>query len=393
MTKEFSYTRIEYPATEKVGGAPVNPNVGVVAELKSGEEEATEASKEIPVVIPESFFEALKREKPDGINWDRVDLAVAVLKGEKDAVTPKPPELEPTESQKFWRDMYRTGKLSPYQKDRPAVEWSALVDFGKKYIGHPIAFYTKSGNDIMELDMRLRGGADKEYNQLGDMSKRATRMGVMALNTVPAITMDIVTSIPPNLLQTAIDVHFKNQLKAARADLEKDKNNSEKQKLVNKLVPISSVLKTAGKIGEVMNDKNVTAAGDWWVKKLTGEKTGWFTGESSDKLNDLLTYGFGDKIEDFVNGPTIESLFRIIYEVPVLGALVEQVWTRWTLFQSKTAFHKGNLKAVYAGIGIGIGILRDTENKVPHTPSWSITEKIWNRYSTHKIGKEANTAE
>lgn len=340
------------------------------------------------VVISESFFEVLKAEKPDGLNWDRMEGAIAVLKGEKEAVTPKPPEPEPTESQKFFRDMYRTGKLSPYQKERPGISLKAAKDAWENPQSQGV------DSKIMAVDLALRGGADKEYNQLGGLEQRAKRMGTMALNTVPAIAMDIVTSIPPNLLQTAFEVHFKDKLKVARADLDKDKNNLEKQKLVNKLVPMSSILSTAGKIGEVMNDKNVTAAGDWWMKKLTGEKTGWFTGESSDKLNDLLTYGFGDKIEDFVNGPTIESVFRVIYEVPVVGALVEQVWTRWTLFQSKTQFHKGNLKGVYAGIGLGIGIWRDTDTKRKEenkTPSWWITEKIWNKYADkdHKIGKAA----
>ena len=192
MTKEFHHTRIEFPATEKVEGAPV--------------------------VIPESFIEALKREKPDGLNWDRADLAVSVLKGEKDAVAPKIPEQEPTESQKFWREMYRTGKLSPYQKDRPKVEWNALVDFGKKYIGHPIEFYTKGGKDIMELDMKLRGGADKEYNQLGDMSKRATRMAVMAGNVVPFMTFDIVTSIPSGFMFEYLDPRMKEDEKKVKLD-------------------------------------------------------------------------------------------------------------------------------------------------------------------------------
>ena len=66
--------------------------------------------------------------KSPNMDARRVDAAVAVLKGEKEAVTPKPPEPEPTESQKFWRDIYRTGKLSPYQKDRPGINLKAAKD-------------------------------------------------------------------------------------------------------------------------------------------------------------------------------------------------------------------------------------------------------------------------
>lgn len=75
MNKEFHYTRIEFPATEKVVGASVNPNVGVIEGLKSWEEEKVEATKESPVVIPESFLK-LSNEKDQmvsiGIGWMRL---------------------------------------------------------------------------------------------------------------------------------------------------------------------------------------------------------------------------------------------------------------------------------------------------------------------------------
>jgi len=359
MNKELHYTRVEFPATEKVVGAHANPNVGVVMGLKSGEEGV------------ESFFEALKRERPDGINWDRVDLAVAVLKGEKEAVTPKPPEPEPTESQKFWRDMYRTGKLSPYQKDRPPVEWSALIDFGKKYFGHPIEFYKNGGKDIMDLDMRLRGGADKEYNQLGDMSQRAKRMLVMAGNVVPFMTFDIVTSIPSGLMFEYLEPRMKEDKKNVPA--EDRKLHPERVK--------NSLWGGAKKIIEVQNDKVVTALGDLWVQKFTGEKSGWIH-EAADKSADLGQTASEDYLKDVINGPVLESVARFIFQIPIAGALFEQGFTRLSLLQEKSQLHKGIAKSFYMGVGTIFYILRGLKYKETDekkAPSTRIAHKIWSR--------------
>lgn len=355
MTKEFHYTRIEFPATEKVG--------------------------EPPVVIPESFFEALKRERPDGINWDRADLAVAVLRGEKDAVAPKPPEPEPTESQLFWRDMYRTGKLSPYQKDRPKVEWSALVDFGKKYFGHPIEFYTTGGKDIMELDMKLRGGADKEYNQLGDMSKRATRMAVMAGNVVPFMVFDIATGIPSGLLFEYLEEKSSGKPKLT---LNQYKVYPDRLK--------DTLLGGAKKIIEVENDKVVTALGDIVVHKLTGEKGAW-THEAADKSADLLGTAAEDRFKDVINGPVLESLSRLLYQIPVAGALIEQGFTRLSLLQEKSQLSKGIAKSFYMGIGLSIYLWRGLHIKLkdpnyrftPQAPSAHIAHWIWGKMFPTKI--------
>lgn len=359
MTKEFNYTHIEFPATEKVAGNSV--------------------------VIPASFFEALKRERPDGINWDRAELAVAVLKGEKDAVTPKPPEPEPTESQKFWRDMYRTGKLTPYQKERQWLGWSAAFEAWK----NPQAHGTDS--KVLAMDMVLRGGADKEYNQLGNIKRRATRAAVMVGNMVPNIAADILTSIPPNLFEKGFTEFLKKDLKEAQDKGKAEATDASKankpevpspetKAIIDTLTRQVSGVRFAGRVGAVMNDKNITAIGNTIQRRLTGEK-GWFTGEASDKLNDLLTAGYSDWAEDFINGPTLESAFRIWYQVPLIGALIEQGWTRWTNFQSTNEYSKGNLKALYTAIGLAIGILRDVDNKPNHTPSWKITNKIWDSWS------------
>ncbi|MEK7577692.1 MAG: hypothetical protein AAB492_03720 [Patescibacteria group bacterium] len=377
MSKEFHYTRIEYPATEKVVGAPVNPNVGVVAGLKSGEEEKVEATKETPVVIPESFFEALQREKPDGLNWDRVDLVVSVLKGEKDAVAPKAPEPEPTEWQAFFREMYQTGDRSPYKQKRGPVKFDALKDVFTNPTSKTI------GEHIMAIDKDFRGGVE-----IGDMKTRGMRAAVMVGNMVPNIALDILTSLPPNLIEKILKNPLKDELKTKHKQAEGEQMKSiseanplgevsdETQQAIKKLNSKIDYINAGGKLFEVMNDKNITAVGNTIMRQATGDK-GWFTSEASDKLNDLLTYGFKDKIEDVSNGPTLESVFRIVYQVPVIGALVEQGWTRWSNFQSFNEYSKGNLKAAYVAVGLLIGAYRDVDNQKNNSLSWKVTNKVY----------------
>jgi len=323
---------------------------------------------EPPLVLPEAFIDALKNERPDNLNWDRIDEAVAVLK--------KPPEPEPTKSQAFFREMYQTGDKSPYKVKRGPVKFNALKVALKEEFTHPIEFVKHAGEHIMAVDKDFRGGVE-----IGDMKTRATRAAVMVGNMVPNIALDILTSIPPNLLEKAAKEHLNGKLKVATG---MDIGDKDREPLISKLNFQIAAVSAAGRTGEVMNDKNVTAFGNTIMRRLTGERTGWFTGESSDKLNDLLTAGYRESVEDFVNGPTLESALRILYQVPVAGALVEQVWTRWTNFQSKSEYHKGNLKGVYAGIGLLIWLLRGVQAD-SKTPSWRITNAIWNSDLSKKI--------
>lgn len=347
MTKELHYTHIEFPATEKV--------------------------RETPVVIPESFFEALKRERPDGINWERANLAVAVLKGEKDAVTPKPPEPEPTESQKFFREMYRTGKLSPYQgNNRPKINLKNGIEAWK----NPQTQGVES--KIMALDLALRGGADKEYNQLGDMSKRATRMAVMVGNMVPFTIFDILTSIPGNLFLKGVEIY------KARHNDGKGKGNNDQQV---RLTTIAGALDGPRRVFEILNDKITTAFGDKLVQTLTGEKGGWIH-ESSDKTGDFLDGAVGMYYEDAVNGPMVESAMRFMYEIPVFGALVEQGWTKLSAWQEQSPFSKAFGKAIFGGMGTMFGTINKLHEidkkyllkekyKEPKSPSVRISNAIW----------------
>lgn len=322
--------------------------------------------------LPESFRKAVEDMKPDGLDWSRIEAAMDVLRGEKEAVTPKPPEPEPTEEQKYQRDMYRSGKLTPYQKDRP---WLGLQAAKDAWNSPELQGETSR---LMAADMALRGGADKEYNQLGDWSHRKERIGAMVKNMGPNILFDIVSSLPYNFGRKLLDKIIDVNLEKAKALPESDNN---KKALIKKYELQHNAVKAVDRLGEVYNDKDITARGDRLMREKTGEQ-GWFTGEASDKLNDLLTSAFKEYIEDFVNGPTIESAFRIIYQVPIIGALVEQGWTRWTNFQSKDQFHKGRLKAVYVSIGMFIGLMRKVDEKKQRwTPSALIVDGVWNGLS------------
>lgn len=323
---------------------------------------------EPPLVLPESFLEAIKRERPDNINWDRIDEAVAVLK--------KPPEPEPTEKQKFWRDMYRSGKLTPYQKDRPWLGWQAAKDAWNN------PELQGETSRIMALDMAIRGGADKEYNQLGDMGHRAKRMAVMAGNVVPFTAFDIVTGIPSALLFEYLEAKNKGKPKQT---LEQYKQDPDRLK--------DTLVGGAKKIIEVENDKVVTALGDILAHKLTGERGAW-THEAADKSADLLGTAAEDRFKDVINGPVLESLARILYQIPVAGALIEQGYTRLSLLQEKSQLNKGIAKSFYMGIGLTIHLwrglhikLKDPEYKLaPQTPSSRIAHWIWGRL----IGHQAN---
>lgn len=302
--------------------------------------------------IPETFKKVLDDVKPEGLDWQRIEAAMDVLKGEKIAVTPKPPEPEPTESQRFFRDMYRSGKLTPYQKERPGIRVEAVSEAWK----NPQSQGTDSR--IMAVDMALRGGADKEYNQLGDMGHRAKRIAVMTGTIVPNFLFDVATSIPSAFL-----------IESAKL-----KGNKESKTFMTGLSGLTKVI-------EVANDKAVTALNDMAVQKLTGEKGGW-THEGPDKLADTLQTALDDRFKDAVNGPVLESVSRMLFQVPVIGALIEQGWTRVSLLQETSPLHKGLAKAVYMGVGVAWGVWREVKNvdKNPKaSPSARISRWLWVR--------------
>ena len=285
--------------------------------LKSGEEEKVEVTKESPVVIPESFFEALKREKPDGINWDRVDLAVSVLKGEKDAVTPKPPEVI-TDSQKFWRKMFENGDQPLYDKNKGPVKFDALREVFVNPASKSISEH------VMAIDKDFRGGRDA-----GDIKERAQRVAVLIGIAGGFTLFDYITTKP-----------FEGKFPVDKAD-------------ASTLTP--DVLKLNARNGaimtliDVMNDKYASALGNMLAEKLTGKRG--FIHEVADKGADTVQVGF-TKTKDLMNGATLESYLRILSQVPIAGALVEQAFVRLSLFQESSPLHTATGKMVYMALGV-----------------------------------------
>jgi len=284
---------------------------------------------------------------------------------------------EPTEKQKFWRDAYRTGELSPYQKDRPKINLKAAADAWKDPKSQGVE------SRIMAVDLALRGGADKNYNQLGDMSKRATRMAVMVGNTVPFMAFDILTSIPGNLFLEGVEI-YKTRHSESRSG-----GGAATDKA--RLAAISGALDGPRRMFEILNDKMTTALGDKLVQTLTGEKGGWIH-ESSDKTGDFLDGAVGMYYEDSVNGPMVESAMRFMFEIPVVGALVEQGWTKLSAMQERSPFTKAFGKAVFGGLGTMVGTmnrLKELDKKEmlkdayiePKSPSKKISEAIWKAFT------------
>ena len=300
-------------------------------------------------------------------SWERVAIP-------KNSSTTK----EPTARQIFWRDMYRTGNLSPYQKDRPKIDL--------KKVGEAWKDPQSQGVDsrIIAVDLALRGGADKEYNQLGPISRRFKRMAVMVGNVIPFTVFDIVTSIPGNLFLSGVEIFRKKHaaLRAGNAD------SSEK----SRIALLAGLMDGSRRGSEIANDKFTTAMGDWFVKKLTNEKGPWIR-EPSDKTGDFLDGAVGMYYEDTVNGPIIESVMHFLYEIPIFGALVEQGWTRLAKWQESSPFTKATGKAVFGGLGILIGTInklnelekkeilekagRGHEYKEPTSPSKVVADWVW----------------
>jgi len=266
--------------------------------------------------------------------------------------------------QQFFRDMYRTGNLSPYQRERPGID---LKKVGEAW-NDPETQGVKSR--IMAVDLALRGGADKEYNKLGDLNRRLQRMGVMGANLVPYFVFDVVTSIPAGLITEYLDLS--KDVRSKRSDVP----TAEQIKADKWADAAWNGLK---KNIDVLNDKVVTALGDIMVTKLTGEKGGW-THEAADKSADLLQTAMDDYVKDAVNGPVLESVMRTMFQVPVVGAVIEQGWTRLSLLQEKSQLNKGIAKAFYMGIGYAIGVYRDVKS-VPHekkyAPSTRLSRGFW----------------
>ncbi|MCL4200277.1 hypothetical protein KJZ67_02970 [Patescibacteria group bacterium] len=262
------------------------------------------------------------------------------------------------EKQAYWRNMYQTGETNPYRKDREPVRWDAFRDASYELIMKPSEFAKHIGKHIRAIDTDFRGGVD-----IGDAKLRLQRVAAMGANLVPYFVFDVVTSIPSALLN-----EYAKKWIELNGDLDK-----------KTLKTVKAFMDGGAKIIDVQNDKIVTAWGDIVASKRTGEKT-YFTHEIWDKSADLGQTAMDDYLKDAINGPVLESLNRMLYQIPIGGALWEQLASRITALQEQSALSKGIAKSFYMGIGTAIGVYREVRSKKPNekfSPSTRISQAIW----------------
>jgi hypothetical protein len=346
MTIEYQHGSMEFSPQN----APKTLGVPVTGERMPVTDNNDPVQSEIPsdngdvLAATRSYIEELRQRRPDSEHWDRIEAALKVMQGEKVAKVPKPPEPEPTDSQKFWRKMFDT-ENSPYSKTyRPmrSDAWNALKD---EAAHDPLSAIKNIGSHIHAIDIDIRGGRDP-----GDAKERlqrvATMMGVFALFTA----FDAGTSRPIHWVQ---------------------------KKIFPKIGTDPTSKRNAGidlfmKLFEVLNDKLATAFGDKWVSDLTGKKVS-FTTEPTDKLADVGNVAFEDTLEDLVNGPTLEATARALYQIPIFGAFFEQGVAAIERWQGKDGVNKGIGKAMfmawakylYQRRGLGV---KDTPIKLVASP-------------------------
>lgn len=263
-----------------------------------------------------------------------------------------------SERQAYWRSMYQTDETNPYRKDKQPIQWNAFKHASYELMTEPVTFAKNLAQHIRAIDIDFRGGVD-----IGDGKLRLQRALAMAGNAVPFFVFDVLTSIPSGLAGEYAKEWIKRN----------GHLDAETQKTVN------AMLNGAIKIMDVQNDKVVTALGDILASKRTGEKA-YFTHEIWDKAADLGQTAMDDYVKDAINGPVLESVNRILYQVPIAGALWEQLCARITALQEKSALNKGIAKSYYMGIGTAIGVYREVKNKTideKRAPSTRISQAIW----------------
>lgn len=224
--------------------------------------------------------------------------------------------------QKHWQKIFQSDDYKLYDRERKSVKWDAFRDACYESMMNPVAFIKNFGNHISKIDYEFRGEKDA-----GSAKVRMERVAVM-LGVIGAFTVfDRATSFwidDKSLFFGRIPRNTDDRARDAR---------------------VAAFVK----LSEVMNDKYATALGNMGVEKLTGKRG--FVHEVSDKGADTLTVAMMDRLEDWVNGPNLEAAQRILFQVPIAGALLEQGLTRLSLLQESSSIHTATGKMFYMALG------------------------------------------
>ena len=243
-------------------------------------------------------------------------------------VSPKGPEY--TDSQLFWQKMFDNGDQVLYNREKGRIKTGALKAALSEAKTDLPAFMQNFGKHVHAIDTDFRGGRDA-----GDVKERLQRtgtlLGVLGLFTA----FDWGTS-------KAIEQPFNRIFPLAGKTKETDKQ----------YIAMRGALR---KVLEVMNDKYASVLGNMLVENLSGKRG--FIHEVADKGADTITVGI-DGWDDWVNGSTLESAQRILFQVPIAGAILEQGLTRLSMFQEKSPLHTVTGKMLYMGLGV---LLRELE--------------------------------
>lgn len=223
---------------------------------------------------------------------------------------------------KHWEKVFQVGEHSPYQER--TMQWDAFREAWHESIERPGDFLKNFGAHVHKVDTELRGG--KDYGTAKERMERvASYAGMVALFTA----FDYATSKP-------FEKFFK---------LHKGPNLHPEDMRYN------ARMGAIKKIVEVMNDKYATALGNMVVQKLSGKRG--YIHEVADKGADTLQVGW-DEFNDLVNGATLESYMRILFQIPVAGALFEKLVTKVSMWQEKSSLHTATGKMLYMGLGVFI---------------------------------------
>lgn len=242
-------------------------------------------------------------------------------------VVKKLPEY--TESQLFWQKIFDNGDQPLYDTKKGPIKFDAVKEVFNNFNSKSV------GEHIMAIDKDFRGGRDA-----GSMKERAQRVGVL-MGVLGAFTaFDHVTS-----MWFDDDSFAFKRYPRKTGDLRRD-------------AKVEAFLKVA----EVINDKYASALGNMLVENLTGKRG--FIHEVADKGADTITVAFKDSMDDLVNGPNLESAQRILFQVPIVGALLEQGFTRLSMLQETSSIHTATGKAFYMAMGVYLATRRDVKSVI-----------------------------
>jgi hypothetical protein len=224
--------------------------------------------------------------------------------------------------QTHWQKIFQTDGYNLYDRERKPVKWNAFREACYESMTDPVKFIKNFGEHIQKIDYEFRGEKDA-----GNLKERAERIAVM-LGIIGAFTtFDRATSFwigEKSLFFGKVPRHTDDRARDAG---------------------VAAFVKLA----EVMNDKYASALANMTVERLSGKRG--FVHEVADKGADTLTVAVMEKLEDWVNGPNLEAAQRILFQIPIAGALLEQGFTRLSLLQEKSSIHTATGKMFYMALG------------------------------------------